>query len=226
MKAFDRLKSVRVAIQNGEYQLALDHLVWFHHHALEEDEALRGVRLSFALADWIELGAIYPEALQVLHAVRDEKTSALLAGKSTKQAFIDVSAINEYLGDGAATYSLFQGIKHHDASLASECAELALLCIVAAQDFAQAKEIYGDPNAVISALSASLNEDVDWSRSEPSEHLEATLNAFVTNYLESVRMLLSTFEFTDGEQIRQPLRCLAIEKVDDEECRIWVANGI
>ena len=34
-----------------------------------------GVRLSFALSDWVELGTLYPKALDTLKGIRAEKTS-------------------------------------------------------------------------------------------------------------------------------------------------------
>lgn len=40
--------------------------VWFHEHALEVDRAYRGVRLSFALAFWLELAEQYPIRCHVL----------------------------------------------------------------------------------------------------------------------------------------------------------------
>lgn len=226
MKAMDRLQDARAAIQGREYQRALDQLVWFHNHALDEDIALRGVRLSFALADWIELGSMYPKALQVLRSIRNDKTSTLLSGKGSRQAFIDVSAINEYLKDEAATYGLFVQIKGGNADLAHACSQLALPSIVNAGDFALAKEIYGNPDAVISSLADSLNEDIDWSRSRSDKRRDATLNAIVRNFVGDVCMLLTTFEATDGNHRRQSLARQVVEKIHDEDCRAQVASGI
>jgi len=226
MKALERLQDARAAIQQCDYERALEQLIWFHNHALEEDVALRGVRLSFALADWVKLGELYPEALQVLRSVRDEKTSKLLSGSGTRQDFIDVSAVNDYLEEVAATYELFGHVKKNGGSLADECSRWALPSIVAAQDFALAKKVYGDPVAVLRSLSDSLNEDIDWIRKRPDKHRDATLDAVVTNYIEDVRMLLSTFESTDGEQRRKSLARFAAERIRDAECRTKVASGV
>jgi len=46
----NRLKAAYAAKAKGEYQTALEHLIWFHEHALEETRALLGIRLSYALA--------------------------------------------------------------------------------------------------------------------------------------------------------------------------------
>jgi hypothetical protein len=59
-------------MRQGRYADSLQKHLWFHDHALEHQQALAGVRLSFALAYWLELAACYPEAMQALTAVRVE----------------------------------------------------------------------------------------------------------------------------------------------------------
>ena len=41
-----------------------------------------GVRLSFALSYWEQLGEVYPPALTALKKTRDDKTALLLDGKA------------------------------------------------------------------------------------------------------------------------------------------------
>ena len=54
----------------GNYEDALQRHLWYHNHALEYDAAQTGVRLSFWLSDWVELGRRYPKARQALLEVR------------------------------------------------------------------------------------------------------------------------------------------------------------
>ncbi|HTD86247.1 MAG TPA: serine/threonine-protein kinase, partial [Candidatus Binatia bacterium] len=69
-KILDEAKEQR---QHGEYEQALQRHIWYHNHALEFEPSLTGVRLSFALAEWIELGRRYPRARRALIEIRDEK---------------------------------------------------------------------------------------------------------------------------------------------------------
>src|SRR4051812_22582627 len=48
--------------REGKYQQALERHIWYHENALKYDQAQFGVRLSFALSDWAELGKVYPPA--------------------------------------------------------------------------------------------------------------------------------------------------------------------
>ncbi|MDX1982468.1 MAG: hypothetical protein SFV51_19490, partial [Bryobacteraceae bacterium] len=56
------LAGARLDARQGDYAEALQKYLWFHHHALEHDMALSGVRLSYALNEWWELGKAYPPA--------------------------------------------------------------------------------------------------------------------------------------------------------------------
>src|SRR5689334_15054207 len=56
-EVLERARNARLA---GKYEDALRDHLWFHEHALEEDPTLAGVRLSFALRDWIYLAEQFP----------------------------------------------------------------------------------------------------------------------------------------------------------------------
>jgi len=47
-------------VKQGKYAEALERMIWFHNHALEHELGMYGVRLSFALSEWKELGDVYP----------------------------------------------------------------------------------------------------------------------------------------------------------------------
>src|SRR5213078_5135076 len=85
-----RLKQAVAASRAGRYEEALRGYIWFHEHALEHDRAFYGVRLSFALAYWMELALAYPPALAALQAVRDQKIELLRTGRGDREAFHDV----------------------------------------------------------------------------------------------------------------------------------------
>src|SRR5262249_36055875 len=107
MDPAERLRRGEEAARDQRYQEALEDYLWFHEHALECDSAYYGVRLSFALASWIELGEAYPPAKTALRGIRDRKTTALLSGAEDRELFQDVASINDHLNEHRATYELF-----------------------------------------------------------------------------------------------------------------------
>ena len=117
-------------------------------------------------------------------------------------------------------------MKSGTPELAEACSRQALPAIVAASDFVQARQIYGDPHEVIRSMSSTLNEDMAWARDALNEHGATALPAFVANYVEAIKMLLSTFDATEGQKVRDALRRFAIEAVNDGDAREQIAAGL
>lgn len=55
-RATEALRQARQFVKSHEYAAALEKYIWFHHHALEIDRNLVGVRLSYAISEWVALG--------------------------------------------------------------------------------------------------------------------------------------------------------------------------
>lgn len=119
------LQEARSLASQGNHAAALDKHLWFHQHALEYNEALAGVRLSFALAAWVELGEKYPPARQALLSVRADATRAIENGEGSFALFHDVAAINQHLQDEAHTVEIFRLVHHRHPDLARECYPVA-----------------------------------------------------------------------------------------------------
>jgi hypothetical protein len=102
------LHNTQDLVHKGQYQEALERYIWFHDHALEQDNNLYGVRLSFALSYWKNLGSLHPRALTALRDTRDNKTALLKTGKGNPNLFADVMGINRTLDEDAKTLDLFK----------------------------------------------------------------------------------------------------------------------
>lgn len=137
MSAQERLSSARRRIDAGLYEEALADLIWFHDNALLESRAWSGVRLSYALYDWVGLGELYPPAMAALHSVRDAKAAGLLDGTFDTAAFRDVAAIDAILQAPEKTHGLYRQLMDAQPELARSCARSALPSIVAAHGSAQ-----------------------------------------------------------------------------------------
>ena len=129
------LDSTRKMAMRGEYQKALDRYLWFHNHILEHDSAMRGVRLSFALSYWKELGESYPPAMTALKEDRDRKTEQIILQGNLKQFFEDVVAINSTLNENNKTIELFEIISSKYPLFATEVVRYALEDLLAAKRY-------------------------------------------------------------------------------------------
>jgi hypothetical protein len=208
----------------GRFAEALEELIWFHHNALAEDPALSGVRLSFALAYWIELGDIYPPALAALEALRNQKAAALLLGELDADAFHDVASINAYLETSALTYRLYQQLRTAQPELANACARSALPSIVDAKDYRLAAQISPDPETMIRNESRNLNYRV--MRIKHQSYSRAPVRwAYVGNHVQSIQRQLE-IKSGNGEHAEAArLKELAIALIESPSLRREVEAG-
>lgn len=136
----------------GQYPEALAKHLWFHHHALEGAPAFAGVRLSYALADWGQLGAVYPPALEALTAIRDEVENKLRTGKGNREEFIDCFGINQALGQESRTTDLFRELCENHPKLAALFFDLARAALIRAKEYSSCGRFLNPKEDLESAL--------------------------------------------------------------------------
>jgi len=225
MNASDRLHAAHRAVSEGQFEEALDEYVWFHEHALEEEPALYGVRLSFALAYWIELADAYPRARQVLEEIRDRKTAALLRGEGNRRLFHDVESINENLGCTSNTYSLFVQLAASNPSLAESCVPLALPAIVDAGDYQLASRYLPDPERRINTLSKSLNHDIEELKQLPRSRAPRR-DAYIHIYASEVQVIVTVLAGIGQQDEASRLQELASTLIKSASVRKLVRRAL
>jgi hypothetical protein len=210
----------------GQHERALQEYRWFHEHALDYDPAYCGVRLSFALAAWVELGEAYPPARDALIQVRDSKTRRLLRGEGDRELFEDVEAINSHLGDERATYELFRRLREVQPGIADACADLAWETAAAFDDFALARTCIDDPSARLRAWTDELNETISFIRAElpepPAELVEVTSAMFAERAALLLRVLTNVGESAKAAALRARL----LGAVEDPSVRSLVRKHL
>lgn len=90
------------------YETALAKHLWFHENALKFNRGMGGVRLSFALSYWEQLGLKYPPALEKLKAIRDALEKRVQDGEDIGSGFHDLAAINSTLNENLRTADAFR----------------------------------------------------------------------------------------------------------------------
>ena len=224
MSAEERFSRAREHIEAGRYEEALADLIWFHDNALLESRAWSGVRLSYALYDWVGLGELYPPALVALQTVRDDKAAGLLDGTLDRSAFHDVAAINTVLQTSQTTCALYRQLMSAQPDLARACAQSALPSIVTAQDYQLAAQLVPDPESAVQRYAARLNHDVQYIKR--CRYTRAPRRwAYLCHYLEDVRRLLAVLHGVGRPVEAERLKALAIALVPDPSLRREVRNG-
>jgi hypothetical protein len=129
------LEEAQADARAARYEDALAKHVWFHENALKYEPAMYGVRLSFALSAWEELGAAYPPALEKLRSVRDRAASEVRTGTDARHRFHDVAAINRVLDDPTQTKDLFVWLDTNNPKLAAAVFDIAQPSLVLAKEY-------------------------------------------------------------------------------------------
>jgi len=113
------LSKARKAYQDKDYPVALENYQWFYHNALDIDQSYYGVRLSYCLGEWADLGKEFPEATDALVQLK-EKALAEFSSTKSRTAFHEYSSICEYLECKEEVYVLFLTVHNSDNTLAEK----------------------------------------------------------------------------------------------------------
>lgn len=218
MTAGERLAHARTCIGEGRHAEALANLVWFHENALAEAPSLAGVRLSYAMHDWVQLGEVYPAARTALAETRDRKTAALLRGELDKFAFRDVVVINEHLLESAKTYALYVALLQAQPDLANDCAPAALAAVLVAEDFQLAARMTPDPQSIITSTSMLLNREVRLLKHRAYSRAPMRW-ACVCNHVDEIQKLLKIKVGIGDHAEAARLKSLAIALIESPSLR-------
>lgn len=102
----DDLEHIRQLTQEKKYPEALAaHQQFFE--ASRSASGMAGVRLSFALFDWVDLGKAYPPAMDALNDLSASHRKIIQEGKSDFGVFHEYKAINDVLDKGKETVATF-----------------------------------------------------------------------------------------------------------------------
>jgi hypothetical protein len=210
------LREARQLVKSEQYAAALEKYIWFHNHALDFDRALAGVRLSYAIAEWVDLGEVYPPARSALESVRDAKGESLAQGAYDVSLFHDVASINRAFGQVDRTSDLFKSIANVDRGVAAKCFNIALESLVRMKEFDLARSFISDPRKEIDHFAMPLKFASPQTQSVSPEMMQET---FVRIYVKKVNLLLQIFTGIGDEEASNQLRHYAVECVTDAQLR-------
>ncbi|MBL9135396.1 MAG: serine/threonine protein kinase [Verrucomicrobiales bacterium] len=223
-------------MNRGRYEEALQRQIWYHHHALEQDPALSGVRLSFALSDWIELGRRYPKARQALEDIRKTKTHEFAEDRGHFNLFLDIKSINHYLGEEESTYALFQSIEQRDPALARQCYFAVEEWLARRGEYALCQKYMGDPQQRFQTIRNALqlerthikgmaderariaddNRKRGWTNAWPlPDASEAMLKSTNDRFVNQTRQLIEILVATGRTDVAARIRDQALALLDD-----------
>jgi hypothetical protein len=218
MDPHKRLENGRAAAKAGRFEEALRDYVWFHNNALKYESSLSGVRLSYALSDWIGLGKSYPKAIAALERIRDRKIALLIGGEEVFSLFHDVVSINESLKCQKKTCEVFKELDRRYPEFARSCASVILGALVKCGEFELAKRYSDEPESALLRFANQLNARI-YDLEIGSSFYASTLDAYLHIYCGNIETLADMLRgLGEGEQADHA-RLWAVALVDQDGAR-------
>jgi serine/threonine protein kinase len=240
------LNSAGSLMNEGSYEEALQHYLWYFDHS-RNDAAQRGVRLSFALSGWIELGRRYPKARQALIEIRDADSRQFSGNGGYADLFQEIAGIDQYLGDDDATMALFKSIQKRDPQLAGECFLYAEGTLFQKGDYQTCRRYLGQPQAAFERIRQSwqtmkqFEKQNDVRREEQRERFQALaktnkLFAHVPdfpapppfaddNFVRQTRELIEILIATGGKSVAESIQTEALAVLTDSRLKTAVVDA-
>jgi len=216
-----REQALQFAAQ-GKFEEALQKHIWYHDHALDVNQAHYGVRLSFALSDWIDLGKKYPKALDALKDIRDKKTARLVAGENNWALFHDIVAINEGLGESLATVEAFKKIQATRPDFASSVAEIADKALFDVKDYEMERKYLGDPWCRFDSLKCNLDFGMEYAKTRGAS--SRSRQAFEHIFTHDVVRLIVLLDKTGDRDTARQIQAKALAACDNEAIRATLSE--
>jgi|HubBroStandDraft_1064217.scaffolds.fasta_scaffold310680_1 hypothetical protein len=206
------LRQARQLVKSHQGSAALEKYIWFHDHALDAGMSLCGVRLSFAISEWVDLGEVYPPARRALESVRDAKTESLMQGTYDVSLFRDVASINRALGQVERTRDLFKTIAGADRGVAEKCFHIALESLAHTKEFGLARSFMPDPRKEIDHFAIPFKFAAKRTPSVSPDMFQETL---IEIYVKKIGLILQVVAGVGEEDLSNHLRLYAVECVPD-----------
>jgi capsular polysaccharide biosynthesis protein len=209
------LSDARDLMAKHQYEDALQRHLWYHNHALEYDPSQGSVRLSFALADWVELGRHFPKARAALIEIRDRAAREFQEGRGDGESFQELASINTQLQNDDATYALFKTIQATNPKLAQQCYFYAESLLVRKGEYQLCMSYLGDPVRRFELIRQSFEMEASVMMAD------AARDRFTGQVCQLVEILVGTGHKPEAERIRG----LAVGVLDDARLKSAVDDA-
>jgi hypothetical protein len=188
--------------QAGRYEVALAKQLWYHENALTLQPSQSGVRLSFALSHWLELGESYPPALEKMKQVRDDTEKRIRDKDQVRVRFVDFHdfvALNRTLREEQRTAETFRWLDETDEEDARRVFDVAQPALIKQKAYELCGK-YIDPERDLSRIGESYTMGLKLASEKFGEpHREFTEKKFVNATTTLVAILVQNDRKPDAE---------------------------
>jgi hypothetical protein len=211
----DALQKAVELTQKGRYEEALQIHLWFHENALRIEPALVGVRASFALSYWVELGKKYPKAMDALREIRDKGLKELEGSSDDSRLLMDVVSINRYLDEPKVTVELLKKLHSERPQFAASVGSFIQDVLVEEGEYKLARKFMRDPVKALESAKARRTLYNDYLGEDRTDLRQIHDDMFAREVAPIIKILANTGDIDLARKIQRE----ALKVVDHEEIR-------
>lgn len=206
------LQEAHADTKNGRHEIALAKHLWFHENALALQPSQSGVRLSFALSYWLELGEAYPPALEKMKQIRDETEKRIRDEDQVRVRFVDFHdfvALNRTLREEQRTAETFQWLDESDEQDAKRMYNVAEPALLKREAYELCGK-YVDPERDLTRIGKSYESGLKLAETRFGEqHREFTEKKFLNATTTLVALLVQNERKEEAEEAAKTAKKLA-----------------
>lgn len=203
------LREAKSDTQAGRYEVALSKHLWYHDNALVLQPGQSGVRLSFALSHWLELGESYPPALEQMKHVRDETEKRIRDEDQVRVRFGDFHdfvALNRTLREEQRTAETFKWLDETDEEDATRVFSVAKPALIKQKAY-QLCGKYVDPERDLTRICDKYKMGMKLAKDRFGEpHRDFTEKKFLNSATTLVAILVQNDRGAEAEEAAEKLK--------------------
>lgn len=204
-----RLKLAEKLLNDGTYAEATDEFVWLWQHMLEYRESMGGVRVSFMANDMQRLAERASDAKKRFTQLRDETAKRLEGEKIAREDLLDWVALNEVVGEQAATLEWYDRVKDDPRwkALIDSVNYRLVPILIEKQRWAEVGKIYGDAVEDLDRLHDALSHAPKGADDKFRKEVLASRDRFVrVKAGQYYRGLLAASRTEDAQKVAKRAR--------------------
>lgn len=155
-----------------KYDLALNKYLWFHENALKYERSQYGVRLSFALSDWLDLAKNYAPAMTALKNTRNLACDNAKKNISIYANYNDCVSINEKLNEEHISVDTFKWLDKHHSVWAKDIYNTAQKYLILSKEYSLCGK-YLKPRAAYDKNVRNYHRNIDSFNSESFKRFDS-----------------------------------------------------
>ena len=150
-----------------------------------------GVRLSFGLSSWAELGKVYPPAHMALAQMATERKNSIYAGKADFGMFQEYSSINSYIDRQDESVETFLYVEKHYPAQTQDFFPLIEDTLISKKQYDIIKKYARDPILEFENLRNRREYSLSYLRKDSNNY---SLDQINTDFDQRYKVLLETTE--------------------------------